>query len=412
MHFLFSSCAFFLVFNLSVHAQSDFREGYIVSNELDTIPGFIQYNEKRKAANVCIFKPSEDGLKVTYSPDQIRAYGYKNDRQYESKTVLLGEDSSKLFLELLVSGKAKLFSYDRYLWFEKDGNNLLPLTNDPIERKLNGIIYVQKCNQYIVNLNSALNDCESIRDDIQQAKFTEKSLIKILDTYNKCVNTESIVLKDRRPKFKFILGISGGVQTSQINFNTSLNHLNGQFENSLTPIGGMTFDFYSPRLSEKVSVSGSLLYSSSNYYRFSIDEGTGFINNNSVSINLKQLKVPLGVRYQFSTKQSAPFITLGSVYSMHLSAKSNWINKKVEPLFDPVRVTTNSEEIFPLRSHQWGVFCGIGWIKSVHKKLSVSIEIRSEWTNGLVDKSYDVPEEDHLFSRISNFQIIVSLKTK
>ncbi|QLH31534.1 MAG: outer membrane beta-barrel protein [Cyclobacteriaceae bacterium] len=406
---------FFLVFlacNSPVHSQSDYREGFIVSNRLDTIPGLIQYNEKKKAANVCNFKANPDALKVTYSPDQIVAYGYKDDRQYESKTVFLDQDSSRLFLELLVGGKAKLFSYDRSLWLEREGSNLEALTNDPIERKLNGTTFVQKSNQYIVSLNMALNDCESLRGDIQATTFTERSLINIVDAYNKCINGESVIFKDRRPKFKFSVGISAGTQYSQINFNTSLQHLKGRYEKSLSPIGGLTFDFYSPRLSEKISITGSLLYTASNYYLYSKEQGTGFVTNNSVSINLKELKLPIGISYQFSAKQSTPFITIGSVYSLHLKAKSNWISEKVEPIFNPIRITTNSEEPFLVRPHQWGVYGGFGWNLPVYKKFYASLEFRTELTNGVIDKGYDLPGEDHLYSNITNFQFILSLKTK
>ena len=70
--------ALFIVFMAfaPTYSQSDFRAGFVVTNLMDTVQGFVQYSEGGKATRKCNFKSSAEASKITYLPGQILGYGY------------------------------------------------------------------------------------------------------------------------------------------------------------------------------------------------------------------------------------------------------------------------------------------------------------------------------------------------
>jgi hypothetical protein len=89
-------------------AQSDFREGYLVSLENDTIYGQVDYRPNSNENETIRFRQGE---KVTkYFPKQISGFGYLNDIYFTSRV------ADHLFAEVLVSGELSLYKYkDAYI---------------------------------------------------------------------------------------------------------------------------------------------------------------------------------------------------------------------------------------------------------------------------------------------------------
>src|SRR5688572_17612566 len=120
-----------LLILISAHhliAQSDFRDGFIITPSKDTIPGLINYRESARGNNFCEFKKnSSDQEIVTYAPNELFGYGFKNDKFFISREVLLPDSVRKLvFLEVLVEGRITLYmlkerSYFTLFFLEKDG---------------------------------------------------------------------------------------------------------------------------------------------------------------------------------------------------------------------------------------------------------------------------------------------------
>jgi hypothetical protein len=57
-------------------AQSDFRNGYVITNSNDTLFGLADYKENRSNAKKCIFIKEGSSEKVEYSPNDINAYRF------------------------------------------------------------------------------------------------------------------------------------------------------------------------------------------------------------------------------------------------------------------------------------------------------------------------------------------------
>ena len=74
-----------LLTSIGVWAQRDYRKGYIITNEQDTIFGWVDYRGDIRNAKVCSFKKSETGQATEYTPLDIVAYRYIDSKYYVSK---------------------------------------------------------------------------------------------------------------------------------------------------------------------------------------------------------------------------------------------------------------------------------------------------------------------------------------
>ncbi|HEY5917364.1 MAG TPA: outer membrane beta-barrel protein, partial [Chryseolinea sp.] len=145
-----------------------------------------------------------------------------------------------------------------------------------------------------------------------------------------------------------------------------------------------------------------LLYSKSNYEN-SASNGT---KTSHITIDLEQLKIPLGIRYTFPEKKITPYMNFGMSSTFNLSSSSPLTTKyklanRIETVFTNDAVNTNDL--------QFGFFGGFGISKAIHEKLNLFTEIRYEWTNGIVDRAGGDQSPE---SSIQNIQITFGVRRK
>ena len=90
-----------------IHAQRDFRKGYIITNQQDTIYGWIDYRGDVRNAKVCLFRKTETDPSMDYMPLDIAAYRFINSKYYVSRDVGDEYAPKQVFLEYLVNGMRK-----------------------------------------------------------------------------------------------------------------------------------------------------------------------------------------------------------------------------------------------------------------------------------------------------------------
>ena len=104
--------------------QGNFRPGYIVTYNSDTLRGFIKLKSNFENSKSCIFKTEKNQIPKILSPDDIRAYRIENGKYYLSKEIEIDSLKKKVFLEYLVNGIVNLYYYkdplNEYYFIEKD----------------------------------------------------------------------------------------------------------------------------------------------------------------------------------------------------------------------------------------------------------------------------------------------------
>ncbi len=239
--------------------------------------------------------------------------------------------------------------------------------------------------------------------------MNEKSLTNLIEAYNRCKGEPSITFKVQKPWTKAIIGITGGVNISQLSFdgfdgNQGYEHLEGNFEASKAPIVGISLDVISPRISERISFHADLLYLSSKYYSYSLFKHSYITLRNYVTVELQQLKIPIGIRYTFPKRNVTPYFNVGISSTIHLNSSTSWIQDvQVNNV-----VGIEKGYAFVFKQAQFGLWGGCGVIKSISNKVNAFVELRYEQTNGV---SYNATSS-FLKSQVTNFQILIGIRTK
>ena len=138
----------------TLHAQFNFRSGYIITNKNDTIVGLIDYRTDQMNALKCAFKKAKTSPVETYSPGQITGFRFTEDGKY----YVSGEIASStaiVFLEYIVQGIMSLYFYadritglDYYIFEDQDGKKSY-ITKRPDEiNEFDGKLMLKQDMQY------------------------------------------------------------------------------------------------------------------------------------------------------------------------------------------------------------------------------------------------------------------------
>lgn len=395
----------FIALNQTINSQNDFRKGYIISHKNDTLNGFIGYRENDSKYKTCYFKSSEEKETIIYDANQISGYRYLDDKVFISKEVLREDQTKeKVFLELLVKGKATLYRYLGVFYIEMEGGELHELNDDKVLVQRDGKEYYKNSNRHIAALSYLLADCESIKEKINKVAYRELKLTKLIELYNACDGGESISFKEKKPAFKTEFGLVIGVNSSQLNFSSDLyntGHLTNGFnrENSIMP--GIYFDFSSPRLNERTSINVGLFYIPTTYTAYTKIESSSYTDYNDVIIEVEQLKIPLAFRYTFPKKRFTPYINLGGSFTYHISSSSVWFQEREVKNI----VLTYEREAIEVGDSQLGFWGGFGVKKSIGNRIGGFLEVRLEQTSGVAVENPKLYGNDTL----TNIQFLIGI---
>lgn len=392
-----------------VFSQTDFRKGYIVTLGGDTISGFVNYREGTKSYETCEFTLSNGSESKQYLPTDIRGYGIVEGRLHESKAI---SGENPVFFQVLVKGGASLYKHNETFWLEKD-QEFIQLQNTQTETVVEGKRYYKSRNEHIAVLGMLLFDCEAVRPAIQKVPLYERQLTKLVERYNQCTGTTPVVAKAKKPWVKAQVSVAAGMDFSQVKFRigdfVKYGHLQGKTEVATSMILGLMVDVLSPRLSEQFAITTGLLYVPVRYKQYNELERNLAVDYNHVTIELQQLKVPIGLRYVHRGQGLRPFANVGISGIYHVSSKSDW-KQEIHQLG---RVTYNEGKALPLDDTQFGLWAGIGAIKSINNVFDITLEVRGERTDGFVPLFHpSLRFDSYLDSKVRSTQVIFAVRWK
>ena len=112
---------------IMLYAQVNPQQGYVITNQNDTIYGTIDYLSDTKCANECRFMTNGETTYKTYLPGEISAYRFAdNGVFYVTKTFTIEGEQKTFFAEYLLQGGVSLFHHreagvDYYFFIGEDG---------------------------------------------------------------------------------------------------------------------------------------------------------------------------------------------------------------------------------------------------------------------------------------------------
>ena len=314
-----------------VFAQGNFREGFILSNEKDTLLGFVKSTTPQQFREFCVFKTNTDSEIITYNPNDIWGFGIKDYKHFTTKEILNSDSIPELiFIEKIIEGKVSLYKDINTIYLEKD-TLFIKIKENFIERDYTHSGSILICysdnNKHKGKLFYLLNECPDLRTQIQKIEISERSLFKIVKKYNKCMNHDYLVYNENsKAEITF---------KPYINYNLISNKFNAhnRDQNYLNEIGTLQYNsfrfgfsvIYSlPKINDKLGFEFGLQYQKEEYktvnYR-EIPPITSFTD--SVEFKTNYLKIPLGANYKlFSQGYLIPFLSFGIINYFNISGSS------------------------------------------------------------------------------------------
>ncbi len=387
--------------------QNKFRDGYIISNEKDTIRGLINYREGNSSSRVCEFKSGSSATATKFTPVDILGYGFVNDAYFQSINITKrGQLPEVAFVEVLVKGLITLLKFDGVFFVQKTGGEIRQLINEEKIIEIDGRRLAKPSNEHIATLSILMFDCTDLRSKIPETKLSERSLTNLAEAYNRCSMSASVSYKSSKPWVKIQPGIFAAINRSSIKFdtkNSGLNYLVGAFNSPASPLIGVSADVSSPRLTEHVSLHVEAQYLKSAFYNFQFIDIGAESKRNYVSISVTQFKIPVGLKYTLTPGRITPYFAAGGTFTMHLDSHSEWIQEYQQ---SNGVVHTFQAEATDFAAGQLGLWGSVGVSKSVHRKMKAFFEIRLEKTNGIS------PSFLTYRSAVTNFQITIGITGK
>lgn len=233
-----------------IYAQVNYKPGYIIQANRDTIWGEIAYRGDVMMSQECRFR-EKSGAEARYSPSEIAGYRFDDGKYFVSRR-FNGED---IFLEFLIKGKVSIFYFrdnytDRYL-IEKEGDSLVELPYEETLKYDRDKQYLQKSTKHIRLLQFYMSDAPGLQsriDDIE--KPGHGNLIKLATDYHYavCDDEECLIYAKKTSSFKCNIEISAGYRKFR------------DTGESFFPMGVLAH-IWLPRSNEKLYVKTGSVYS-------------------------------------------------------------------------------------------------------------------------------------------------------
>jgi len=192
---------------VKVEAKVDFKNGYIITLNNDTIYGKIVNTNYYEHSLKCTFKENDKDETTTYFPNQLTGYRFIDGKFYISKKVLVDSIPTTFFMEYLINGKLNFyFRQDKgvinHYYAEKDTSGIRELIYiNEIVHINDGDFNVEK-KKYVGLLTVITSDCQLLQNDI--AKINEpdhEKLIKFAKKYHDltCSDNSCVIYEKKMP---------------------------------------------------------------------------------------------------------------------------------------------------------------------------------------------------------------------
>lgn len=308
-------------------AQSRLHPGYIVRTGGDTTRGFLYDRGPQANARECRFTADKKTTITTFTPQELRAYGFAEGKRYDTKIAVIGSDSvaRPAFFECLVRGDAGLYltqdagKSDHY-YLVMGAAAPVELANHLVMVNVHGTTVQKGDRQYQKVLSQAFQKCLMMQASLNSVRLSSSDLGDAVRRYNLCVGSKMTVGATRLPN-KLTLSAMGGVQKSVQEIIGAVNPLiaNYHLRSKASPVLGIGLQFESPALSKRLSVRLEGYYESQKYDSDFTDVTISFPAQQQIRVSTSYVHVPLLLRFTSPKGFVRPFVEGGIVLAVPVS---------------------------------------------------------------------------------------------
>lgn len=364
--FRLSISLIFLSAAVSLHAQGDFKPGYIILTDQDTIHGQIKINSEARNARTCIFRTDENAEASSYGPGEINAYRITGGKYYVSHTIEEEGQQKEVFLEYLVNGMADLYylrnDNSEAYFIQKEGENVLELTD-------------------IRLLKAAFSDCYEIQPSLDRATLSHKSLVGMTVKYHDYVCDGEVCINYSKESsgLKVQVGPVAGYFMSPVRLNGAELFEAFDFGNTRVPMFGVQIRLGSQRLGEHVSFQFGTQYSQHSFQTMAeVDGKLYYVDYNLYDVHMEShlLTLQLGSRYTFRGKSIRPFMGGGLESGKFINTDFGYTEERHFINWDPDMVSETWTGN-PVANVLFGAYAEVGLDVQLSRKLVLEAAIRA-----------------------------------
>lgn len=337
-------------------SQTDFKKGYIVKLNGDTLHGFINFRKEAQNYTECNFKRFQTAFPVNYSPDKLKAYGIDDSKQY----VAVRLNSQFVFVEYLVKGNLSLLFYkqgSQHFYIRDQEGTLVELesgkTTDP---KANQTYRHYK--EYLLNKMNTV----ALEKEIQNSKMEVGSLTQLVKQYNELAKYPFEI--PQRPSEKSFLKDYSILGTTRLQFgpvgglsilsfdgpsDVDYNYFSeATFTNATRPVFGL---FVSGKVSNSLSnlsFRTEVLFHTASLYGISeCKTSYNETSYNELFLSYKNVSLQATINYSISMNKLKLLPHVGLGYKFNINPSYYRFNQICSVAKDVVRTYEYSDLVLP-----------------------------------------------------------------
>jgi len=325
-----------ITFALTSFGQLEFEKGYLVTSDHQRKDCLIKNEEWKNNPTEFTYKLNESATPVTGDLKSVQEFGITNACKYVNANVKIdlqtkpavGEKNEvipvwsreRLFLKVLLEGKAKLYSYDagklKRFFYSLNDTAIIQLTY--LEAYVNSNLI--KNTSYQQQLWGNVKAPMATMTSIKAIGYNEKDITAYFKEYNSSFGGSTTELAQTKRKSYFNLKLAPGLNSSGVEMNTVVNSSNLQEK--------INFD---NQLSFRIGLEAELILPFNKYhwgilfeptYQSYSGEATGTYGPST--IDYQAIEFPIGLRYYFPISENTRvflngFVIPGFVIDMNSS---------------------------------------------------------------------------------------------
>ena len=208
-----------MCFVTAAQAQTNPKQGYIITNEGDTIRGTIDYLTNEQNAKACKFMKAGESTFQSLSPLDIKGYRLANEGiYYVSRLLNTGDISQLQFAEFLLQGGVSLYRYfyddESYFGFVGDDGKEVVIRDDKLNEDLSSYEEKVEARRSLVQqVTNVMYKDPTVASRLWKMEFKDNSLLKVVKQYDEryctdevCVIFESDTKKSQSVKPHIYIG--------------------------------------------------------------------------------------------------------------------------------------------------------------------------------------------------------------
>jgi hypothetical protein len=385
---LFISILFF--FGRDLYSQKIFREGFVVKKNGELLNGMVEYSANQDIPVVCVFKRFDIAREISYSPEEIKVFGYRYGNRYEAKSL----NSKVSFYEIIISGKITLYTKGSKYFLEKDQQGLVELKEGKIsypssnekkefdnlveflkyttEGKAGNISDRFNLKTQLIPLITSYNESSGASFFVYNRTFQEKALSEAALRSGSAINK---------------YGIITGINNYGLNLNPKAKYFVPVPKSEMNLIAGFSYERLISRKTDRLAARIDLLFSTQNFYCYDeINQSDGSVSRNDTYFNFSGIKIPLMFQYSLTGNRIIPFLNIGMAYQILLN-DSYQHTEEIEDTYSVIH--TYQDNLLKFRSNELSGFCGAGIRTRLINNFTMNIQGRIEYGTGFFENNID-----------------------